>query len=84
MPLDNIIRVERLQDVKLSAHGQPTRGVQLAIRVLKESTFDVDLFPRLLVFWEPKDGVRAHELLENDMVNREISSKQMALVDAGN
>lgn len=82
MPLDNIIRVERLQDVEVTAHGQQTRGVQLAIRVLKESTFDVDLFPRLLVFWDPKDGVRAHELLGNDTVNREISPKQMALAEA--
>lgn len=84
MPLDNIIRAERLQDVDVSAQGQKKRIVRLAIRVLRESTFDVDLFPRLLIFWDPEDGVQAHDILVTGTARGKISFKQPALVNAEN
>jgi len=65
MRLDHLIRVERLQDVVVAAGGQMKRVVRLALRVLRESTFDVDLFPRLLIFWDPLDGARVYDALAN-------------------
>jgi len=64
MPLGNIIRVERLRDVDVATHGRRIRVVRLALRVLRESTFDVDRFPRLLVFWDELEARRAYDLLE--------------------
>lgn len=63
MPLENLIRVERLQDVNVSLGRRKTRVVRLAFRVLRESTFDVDLFPRLLIFWDQLEGIRVYDLL---------------------
>ncbi|HEX7588491.1 MAG TPA: hypothetical protein VF478_09275, partial [Anaerolineae bacterium] len=83
MPLDHLIRVERLQDVPAGTGRQSTRVVRLALRVLRESTFDVDQFPRLLIFWDPLDGTRVYDVLVNAATSHQVWYDQTALAGAG-
>ena len=79
MRLDHLIRVERLQDVTAPTGRQSTRVVRLALRVLRESTFDVDLFPRLLIFWDPQDGTRVYDVLMNAATSHKVGFDQTSL-----
>lgn len=79
MPLDHLIRVERMQDVVVAKRGQGTRVVRLALRVLRESTFDVDQFPRRLIFWDPLDGARVYDVLANAAMSHRAWSDKTAL-----
>jgi hypothetical protein len=83
MPLDHLIRVERLQDVNTAIDRQSTRVVRLALRVLRESTFDVDQFPRLLIFWDPLDGTRVYDVLVNAATRHKTQFDQTTLAGVG-
>ena len=79
MPLGHLIRVERLQDVSMAVDRHRTRVVRLALRVLRESTFDVDQFPRLLIFWNPLDGTQVYDGLLDASTNHKVWFEQSPL-----
>jgi hypothetical protein len=83
MPLDNLIRVERLQDIDVPLGRHRTRVVRLALRVLRESTFDVDLFPRLLILWDQLDGTQVYDLLATAAAGNKTGFDQARLTRPG-